>query len=736
MTTCYNSEMHEKFLSPYDPASTEDRIYEKWEKERLFTPEEATLRGVSDQKKEPFSIVLPPPNVTGVLHMGHAAMLAIEDIFVRFARMRGRPTLWVPGTDSASIATQSKVEKLLEKEKVSRHDLGREAFLKRVEEFAHESHDTIVNQVRKMGASVDWTREAYTMDERRNLAVATAFKRMYDDGLIYRGHRIVNWDPKGQTTISDDEMVYTEEKTKFYYFKYGPFTIGTARPETKFGDKYVVMHPDDERYAKYRHGDTFELEWINGKITATIIKDETIDMAFGTGVMTITPWHSAVDFAIAERHGLDKEQVIDERGKLLPIAGEFAGMKISEARPKIVEKLREKGLVEKEEDYVHQIATAERSGAIVEPQIKLQWFIDVNKEFTIPRSEIDGIPSGSKTTLKEIMRKAVLSKQVEILPERFDKIYFQWVDNLRDWCISRQIWFGHRVPVWYRGKETYSGIDAPEGEGWEQDPDTLDTWFSSGLWTFSTLGWPDEKSPDLARFHPTSLLETGYDILFFWVARMVLMSGYHLGTIPFRKVYLHGLVRDAKGKKMSKSLGNIIDPLDMIAKYGADATRLSLIIGAGPGSDLNLAEDKIRGYKKYVNKIWNIARFVLSSSEGVSLADRPELLPEDLAIIEEFDRTANEVTEHIDAYRLHLAGEALYQYTWNTLADRIIESKKAALTGEDAKAKLSAAWALRYVLENLLKLQHPFLPFVTEEIWSSLPDRAQPLIVTAWPVSR
>ena len=726
--------MHEKFLSPYKPEETEDRIYAMWNQQKLFTPEESISRGLSTATSEVFSIVLPPPNVTGVLHMGHAAMLAIQDIVVRTARMQGKRTLWLPGTDHAAIATQSKVEKILEKEKISKRDLGRDEFLKRIDTFAQESHDTIVTQVKKMGSSVDWSREAFTLDEKRTLAVRTAFKRMYDDGLIYRGHRIVNWDPKGQTTISDEEMVYVEEKTKLYYFQYGPFVISTARPETKFADKYIVMHPDDTRYAEYKHGDQFTLEWINGPMTATVIKDEAIDMTFGTGVMTITPWHSTVDFEMAERHKLDKEQIIDEFGKLLPIAGEeFVKMKIAEARQKIVEKLREKGLLVKEEDYIHQIATAERTGATIEPQVKLQWFIDVNKPFTLPHSEITGIASGSKTTLKEIMRQAVIGGQITITPERFDKTYFQWVDNLRDWCISRQIWYGHQVPVWYKDKEIYCGIEGPEDTGWTQDSDTLDTWFSSGLWTFSTLGWPDIENADLKTYHPTTLLETGYDILFFWVARMVLMTGYHLGTIPFRTVYLHGLVRDAKGKKMSKSLGNIIDPLDMIAKYGADATRLSLIIGAGPGSDMNLAEDKIRGYKKYTNKIWNITRFILTYSNDIDISKEVALTDEDKKLIEDFAVMVKEVSEHIATYRLHLAGEVLYHYTWNTLADVIIEAKKDALNNGPESEKQSAQWTLRYILENLLKLQHPFLPFITEEIWQSLPNRTQPLIVTHWP---
>ena len=719
----------EKFNSPYDPKEVEHKIYTRWEKSGFFNPD-----NLPERHAEPYSIVLPPPNVTGTLHMGHAAMLAIEDILIRFERMRGKRTLWLPGTDHAAIATQSKVEEIIsKKEKTTRHALGRKAFLKRVSEFTKESHDTIVSQVKKMGSSVDWSREAYTLDEARHHAVYVAFKKMYDAGLIVQGKRIVNWDPKGQTVISDDEIVYTEEKTKFYYFIYGPFTIGTARPETKFADKYVVVHPDDARYNEYAHGQTLEVEWINGPITATIIKDTAANPEFGTGAMTVTPWHSAVDFEMAERHGLKGEQIIDIYGKLLPIAGEFAGMKIKDAREKIVEKLAAKGLlVNIEENYVHNVATAERTGAIIEPQVMKQWFVAVTKEFTIPHSEIPGIPSGSRTTLKDIMRKAVESGATRIMPERFEKIYFHWIDNLRDWCISRQIWFGHRIPVWYRGDEIYCDVVPPEGEGWEQDPDTLDTWFSSGLWTFSTLGWP-ENTNDLSTYHPTAVLETGYDILFFWVARMVLMSGFHLGTIPFKNVYLHGLVRDEKGRKMSKSLGNIINPIDMIEKYGADATRISLIIGAAPGNDTKLSEERIRGYKHFANKLWNIARFVLENDAPVGNAITQE---EDKKLIEELGAVAREATTHIETFRLDLAADALYHFVWHRFADVIIEESKPILRGDDALASSSRSAALYAILVGSLKLLHPFMPFVTEEIYDGipLPDKKL-LMIEEWPVS-
>ena len=708
--------MPEKFLKPYDAQAVETAIYKKWEESGYFNPDNLPpvedAEGAKHERTEPFSIVLPPPNVTGTLHLGHASMLAVEDIIVRFERMRGKKVLWIPGTDSAAIATQSKVEELLYKaEKKPRHDIGRDELLRRIDVFTDESKTTIINQLRRMGASLDWSRYAYTMDAPRYGAVMEAFVRMYNAGLIYRGDRIVNWDPKMQTTVSDDEIERKEEVTPFYYFKYGPFVIGTVRPETKFGDKYVVMHPDDARYAQYKHGDKIDLEWINGPITATVIKDAAADMEVGSGVMTITPSHSAIDFDIAQRHGLDIEQVIDERGILLPIAGEFAGNHIKKARPFIVEKLKSKGLLEKvDEKYTNNIATNSRGGGIIEPQIKRQWFVAVNKEFD---------QKGKQTTLKQMMRDAVADGGIKITPDHFEKTYYHWIDNLRDWCISRQIWFGHRIPVWYKGDETYVGTEAPQGSGWEQDQDTLDTWFSSGLWTFSTLGWP-ETTPDLKLYHPTALLEPGYDILFFWVARMVLMSGFLLGEVPFKNVYLHGLVRDGQGRKMSKSLGNIINPLDMIEKYGADAVRLSLIMGASPGNDLRLDENRIRGYKHFANKVWNITRFVLSQERTGEI--KPELK-------KEIDELIKDVTKDIEGYRIDLAADRLYHYVWDRFAAEIIE---------ESKGKPEYGATLYYILENSLKLLHPFMPFVTEEIWSSMPPRPGQkenglIMVEAWP---
>ncbi len=731
--------LDDKFLKPYNSKETEGRIYSLWEKSGFFNPDICLNKGASSADKPHFSIVLPPPNVTGTLHTGHAIMLAIEDIMVRFNRMKGRPTLWLPGTDHAAIATQSKVEEtIFKKEGKTRHDLGREEFLKRVENYASESHDTIVNQIRKMGASIDWSREAYTLDEERNLAVRTAFKKMYDDGLIYRGHRIVNWDPKMQTTVSDDEIEWKEETAPFYYIKYGPFIISTARPETKFGDKYVVMHPDDKRYEKYKNGEKLEVEWINGKIIATIIKDPVVDMEFGTGVMTITPWHDAVDFEISLRHNLTREQIIGYDGKLLPIAKEFSGIHIKKARPLIVEKLRQKGFLEKvDEKYVHRIATNSRGGGIIEPQIKEQWFVNVNKKFQIKNSKLKNVPPQTETCLKELMKKVVESGQIEIIPDRFSKIYFHWIENLRDWCISRQIWYGHKIPVWYRqenekNKEIYCDINPPEGKDWVQDEDTLDTWFSSGLWTFSTLGWP-EKTKDLGNFHPTSALETGYDILFFWVARMILMTTYLIGDIPFEKVYLHGLVRDEKGRKMSKSLGNIMDPLIFIEKYGADALRMALVIGTSPGNDSKLSEDKIRAYKNFANKIWNISRFVLENTQDqTEISVENKFCQADKDLIKERDILIKEITGDMENFRFYLAGEKLYHYIWHNFADKILEESKKIFAKDEKEKVLSRKKFLTDTLRLMLVSLHPFMPFVTEEIWQLMGNKKM-LIIESWP---
>jgi valyl-tRNA synthetase len=637
--------------------------------------------------------------------------------------MRGKKTLWLPGTDHAAIATQAKVEKeLYERKKKTRHELGRDEFLQRVEEFAQESHDVIVEQLKKMGASLDWSREAFTLDETRQEAVYEAFKRMYEAKLIYRGKRIVNWDPALHTTVSDDEIEWIEEKSPFYYLKYGPFIIATARPETKFGDKYVVMHPNDARYANFKHGETVEVEWINGTVVATIIKDEAIDPEFGTGVMTITPWHDATDFDIASRHNLDGVQIIDDTGHLLPVADEFAGMEIAEARPKIVEKLKAKGLIEKtDQNYVHRVAINSRGGGRIEPQIKEQWFVDVNR----------AIPERGGKSLKELMRNAVASGKIMILPNRFEKIYFHWIDNLRDWCISRQIWYGHRIPVWYRKNEVKVSVESP-GDEWSQDPDTLDTWFSSGLWTFSTLGWPNETE-DLKTYHPTDVLETGYDILFFWVARMILMSLFLVDDVPFRTVYLHGIVRDDQGRKMSKSLGNAVDPRELINEFGADALRMAMIVGNPPGNDVNLGPEKVKAYKHFANKMWNATRFVLMNLKDFDPTAPLEPAAQDKETLSSLGNLIEDVTADMESFRLHLASEKLYHYFWHTFADIIIEETKPRLSANDEEERKKAQALLFIELSTLLKLLHPFMPFITEVLWAHLPRSEGSLLVSPWP---
>lgn len=710
--------MDQKFLKPYDPAATEGSIYKKWEDSGYFNPD-----NLPGERKDAFTIVLPPPNVTGTLHVGHAYEDSLQDAVIRFERMRGKKALWVPGTDSAAIATQARVEKNLQKEEgKTRHDLGREELVRRVAAFAKASENTILTQVRRMGASLDWSRYAYTMDEKRNRAVTEAFIRMYNAGLIYRGNRIVNWDTKGQTTISDDEVVYEEERSKFYYLKYGPFVIGTARPETKFGDKYVVVHPNDARYTNFTHGQQIEVEWINGPITATVIKDPASDPEVGTGVMTITPWHSHIDFMLAEKYNLDREQIIDRYGKLLPIAGEFAGMKIADAREKIVEKLAAKGLVEKIDDqYVHNIAKSERTGAVVEPQIMRQWFVAVDKPALFP--------TGETMTLKAWMRRAVERGDVQMPQEGFKKSYFHWIDNLYDWCISRQIWFGHRIPIWYKGDEIRAEADAP-GAGWIQDEDVLDTWFSSALWTFSTLGWP-EKTKDLETFHPTSFMSPAYEILFLWVSRMILMSGFHLGQPPFKLAMIHGLVRAKDGRKFSKSLNNGVDPLDMIDKYGADALRMGLLVSAAIGSDIKFDEQRVKGYKLFANKLWNIARFTLEAAERYDISKHSR---GESALIEELDRVVTDVTSEFEKHQHYLAIEKTYHYVWDRFASEILEESKPILNGTDTEAATARAATLYSILVTVLKLLHPFMPFVTEEIWQSLPTKeCDLLMVASWP---
>jgi len=716
----------------YDHSKVEDKIYKQWEESGYFNPDK-----LPGDRTEPYTIIMPPPNVTGTLHMGHALMATIEDILIRHKRMQGKKTLWLPGTDHAAIATQSKVEKLLEKEEGKRkNDLGRDEFLKRVETFAQSSHDTIVSQLKAMGASCDWSREAFTLDEQRNLAVRTAFKTLFDLDLIYRGFRVINWDVKGQTTISDDEVVYQERSAKLYTFKYGkefPISISTTRPETKVGDTAVAVHPEDSHYKQYI-GKEYDAEFCGVPIHIKIIADAAVEKDFGTGALGVTPAHSMIDAEMAQRHGLPMKQVINEYGKMTVGDDRLMGKKTTEAREAIVQWLKDENLLEKEEDITQNVATAERTGGVIEPLPKLQWFMDVHKEFTIPHSELSGIQAGETVTLKKLMRHAVESGQIKIVPERFEKIYFHWVDNLRDWCISRQIWYGHRIPVWYRGEEIYCNTTPPNGAGWEQDSDTLDTWFSSGLWTFSTLGWPS-KTEDLQNFHPTDVLETGYDILFFWVARMILMTTALTGQIPFKNVFLHGIIRDANREKMSKSKGNVIDPLEMTTKYGTDAVRFALVFNTAPGTDMALAEDKIKGMKHFGNKLWNIARFILASVNKSDFQFEAKT-DADKDILNKLTATVQSATQDLDNFRLHEAAQTVYDFTWHELADIYIEASKLQL--QDKALQENTQKILLHNLITILKLLHPFMPFISEELWGKLKEagllqKNDLLMVSQWP---
>lgn len=708
----------EKLKSPYNWTNTENRIYDMWMSGGYFNPDNT----ISDKG---FSIILPPPNVTGTLHTGHAIMIAIQDAIVRYKRMTGYKTLWIPGTDHAAIATQSLVEKQMLKDGIKKQDISRIDFFNRINTFAMQSQQTILSQLKSMGASLDWSRLAFTLDDKRELSVRTAFKKMYDDKLIYRGQKVVNWDPKGQTVISDDEVEHEERDAMLWTFKYShdfPITISSTRPETKFGDTAVAVHPDDERYKEYI-GKSIETIFCGTKLNIRIIADNSVDKEFGTGALGVTPAHSKVDEEIAIRHDLPFIQIINEFAKMSIDNELVLGKKATEAREIVVNYLRENNLIIKEEKIKQNISIAERTGGIIEPLPKTQWFIAVNKEFS---------HFGKNTTLKKLMIEAIDKDGIKVLPERFEKIYFHWINNLRDWCISRQIIYGHQIPIWYKGDEIYCDINPPQGDDWIQDSDTLDTWFSSGLWTFSTLGWPD-NTDDLKIFHPTTLMETGYDILFFWIARMILFSKYLLNQIPFENVYLHGLVRDIKGRKMSKSLGNVLDPRDLIEKYGTDALRMSLLVGNGPGNDLRLNEDKIKAYKLFVNKIWNATRLVIEKCNiendnyynniDFNNQDNKDIILQSLIEKDKkhyavWQEIKSDIISDIDNYRLHLATEKIYDYFWKTFCDGIIEEMKNRIEKNDNdEDKTSAKLLLWIILRENILIMHPFLPFVTEEIW-------------------
>jgi valyl-tRNA synthetase len=919
----------------YNPADYEDAIYERWEKSGFFNPDKLDL----PKNAKSYTIVLPPPNITDRLHMGHTAMLSIEDLLIRYHRLKGERALWIPGTDHAAIATQNVVEKrLLKEENKTRHDLGREKFLERVWRFLRETQNTILKQTRKMGASLDWSRQAFTLDEPRAKAVKKLFVDMYKEGAIYRGQRVVNWCPRCQSTLADDEVEYKEEKGKLYWLKYGPFVLATSRPETKLGDTAVAVYPGDKRYEKMV-GKKYPIPGVLGEFEITVVADRAVDPKFGSGAIKVTPAHDFTDYEIAQRHGLPMKQVIDERGRMMANTGKYAGMTTGEAREAILKDMEKMGLIDHIEDgYLHNIALCYRCGTQIEPLPSKQWFVAVDKKLK---------RLGNKS-LKEKAIKAARDGKIEFIPERFKKRYLDWMNNLHDWCVSRQIWFGHRIPVYYRkqemtndqfpitnqipnpksqesnlirityfvhgtttdneqgrctgwhdgelsnlgkkqnlelratlkkrgdkydtvftsdlkrakesakvvfagakiiadkrlrecnygdlngesekrfkdekyhinnphpngesyqdvekrvrqflmeikekyagkkiaimahkvpqlalevvlngktweqalaedwrkkkawqpgwryevkdksadSEEIYVGLEAPTGEGWQQDEDTLDTWFSSGTWTFSTLGWPDnyakgKKAGDLAKFHPTQVLETGYEIITLWVSRMIIMSFFALNEIPFEKVYLHGMILDKAGKKMSKSKGNGVDPLDVIARYGADAARMFTIMGNTPGNDTRYFEEKVQGARNLVNKLWNVARYIITNYEsGIMNQEsgiRNRLKTQNLTladrwILGKMGELVKQVTKDLNNYQFSQASEKLRNFTWDDLADWYLEASKF----ENNQEKNDI---LVLILENLLKLWHPFMPFVTEATWQEM-GKKNFLMVERWP---
>jgi valyl-tRNA synthetase len=720
-----------EFPQHFQHATREREIYEAWESSGAF-------RADNQSPRKPFVISMPPPNATGTLHLGHAVMLAIEDLMIRWRRMAGDEALWVPGTDHAAIATESAVIKQLQKKgmKDPRRELGREGLLKEIAAYVATSRTTIRSQIRAMGSSCDWSRERYTMDPELNRAVNETFGRMFRDGLIYRGNRIVNWDVALRTTVSDDEIYHEERDAFLYTIQYGPFQVATSRPETKLGDTAVAVHPDDERYQKYI-GEELDVAWPKGPtIRVRVVADPEVDPEFGTGVVGVTPAHSLVDFDIAQRHGLPMIVVIGEDGRMTQAAGPYAGLSLNQCREAFVRDLEEAGLLLEKKAYKQNVGLCYRSGKPVEYLPKQQWFIDVNR----PAVRWDG----KMMSIRQVLTDVVRSKRIRIIPEHQEKTYFHWIDNLRDWCISRQIWWGHRVPVWYRGtSEIYAGPRIPEGDGWEQDSDTLDTWFSSALWTWSTLLDPEatrdlnltleqilERSPDYRYFHPTTVMETGYDILFFWVARMILMTTYVTGTIPFEKVYLHGLVLDKNGDKMSKSKPELcIDPLEVMKDRGADPLRLALVTGNSAGTDARMSDDKIKGASRFVNKLWNAAKFVAANAEfGTSVPSVSH--PVNRWMLRRVHDTAAEVTAGFQRYSFGDAADMLRTAFWTDFCDFYLEATKAEELAKLEETRL----LLGYALDTYLRLLHPFIPFITEDIWGRTGHRGF-LMHQPWPVA-
>ena len=711
--------MAKELAKQYDPKNVEDRIYQTWLDGNYF-------HAVPDPEKKPYTIVIPPPNITGQLHMGHALDNTLQDILIRFRRMQGYDTLWLPGTDHASIATEAKIVAAMKEEGITKEDIGREGFLKRAWEWKEQYGGRIIEQLKKMGSSCDWERERFTLDEGCSKAVREVFCNLYEKGLIYRGERIINWCTHCKTSISDAEVEYEEHDGNFWHFKYpfkdgsGSIEVATTRPETIPGDTAVAVHPDDERY-KDVIGKTVVIPVIGREIP--VVADTYAKMDKGTGAVKITPAHDPNDFEVGLRNNLPVINVMTDDGFMNEKAGKYAGMNLMECRKAIVKDLTDAGALVKIEPTKHEVGSCYRCHTVVEPRVSKQWFVKMKP-------------------LAEPAIKAVKDGKTKFIPERFDKIYFNWMENIRDWCISRQLWWGHRIPAWYCedcGEITVSREDPTKcckcgSEHITQDPDTLDTWFSSALWPFSTLGWPD-KTPELAHYYPTSTLVTGYDIIFFWVARMIFSACEQMGEVPFDTVFIHGIVRDEQGRKMSKSLGNGIDPLIVIDKYGADALRLTLATGNSPGNDMRYSEKKVEASRNFANKIWNAARFILMNLDENEPAPHipDELALEDKWVLSLFNKLTKEVTDNLEKFELGIAVSKLYDFIWDIFCDWYIELAKIRLQqGGEKAAQVKAV--LVYVMSETLKLLHPFMPFITEEIWQTLPHEGETIMKAPWPV--
>jgi len=704
----------------YDPKQVEDRLYQKWMDKGYFHAE-------IDENKTPFTIVIPPPNITGQLHMGHALDNTLQDILIRWKRMQGFCTLWLPGTDHASIATEAKIVEAMAKEGITKEDIGREKFLERAWEWKRHYGGRIVEQLKKLGSSCDWQRERFTMDEGLSEAVKEVFVRLYQKGLIYRGERIINWCPKCNTSISDAEVEYEEKAGHFWHIRY-PIkdsneyvVVATTRPETMLGDTAVAVHPDDERY-KHLIGKMVILPLVNREIP--VIADEYVEKDFGTGVVKITPAHDPNDFEVGLRHNLPQIKVMNDDATMNENAGQYQGMDRYEARKKIIEDLEKQNLLVKIQDHTHNVGTCYRCSTVIEPMISKQWFVKM-KPLAEPAIEV------------------VRNGTIKFVPERFAKIYFNWMENIQDWCISRQLWWGHRIPAYYCQEcgNMMVDRDMPDkcpncgSSRIEQDPDTLDTWFSSALWPFSTLGWPNETE-DLKYFYPTDVLVTGYDIIFFWVARMIFSGMEHMGKEPFKYVFIHGIVRDALGRKMSKSLGNGIDPLEVIDQYGTDALRFALTIGTSPGNDLRFSTEKVEFSRNFANKIWNASRFVLMNFDenlDFSKVDESRFTSADKWILSRVNNLTKEVTENLDKFELGIALQKIYEFIWDEFCDWYIELVKPRLYDKDDSSRLEAQYVLNYVLGTAMKLLHPFIPFITEEIYTHLINGDESIMISKWP---